>query len=155
MTPRTPPSVSMARRGLFGAICSVAMAWGGTASADSFGAPSGNILCYLGGSDGARTDALTCLIFEASWSLPPYYGDNDPTCNLDRTRTIILPRRGPATARWTCHGDIFWPLPIPKIGYGSDWSVNGFDCTMRKDGVRCRNATNDGFSVRRRALQLN
>lgn len=132
------------------------------AQASSFSAPSGNIICYTVDWD-YSTDKMVppnqremnCLIFDANWSLPPYYGDDDPTCDLDRTRAIILPPTGPATAQWYCHGDVFWPLPNPKIAYGSDWEVLNYACTMRKDGVRCQNASGHGFHVRRSKLTLN
>ncbi|MFK7939826.1 MAG: DUF6636 domain-containing protein [Roseovarius sp.] len=132
------------------------------AHATSFSAPSGNIICYTVNWD-YYTDKLVppdqremnCLVFEADWTLPPYYGDDNPNCDLDRTRAIILPPNGPAAAQWFCHGDVFWPLPNPKIAYGSDWSVSNFACTMREDGVRCQNASGHGFHVRRSKLTLN
>ncbi len=94
-----------------------------------------------------------CLVFEASWTPPNDYGDGDPTCDLDRTRIVILPPDGPATERWVCHGDVFWPIH-GAIGYGSAWSVLGFDCQMAETGVTCQNARGNGFSVRRAARSL-
>ena len=132
------------------------------AQSASFSAPSGNIICYLetldydtGGTLPPARQPLICLVFQANWTLPDDYGDDDPTCDLDRTRTIIMPPRGPATARWTCHGDVFWPYPTPQIAYGSDWSVPSFGCSMRKDGVRCQNLSGHGIHLRRAQLVLN
>ncbi|WP_179381455.1 hypothetical protein [Jannaschia marina] len=123
---------------------------GGPAAADGFASPTGNILCYLEPSAAPATAPVSCLIFEATWPMP----DADPTCDLDRTRMVTLPRRGPARAELACHGDVFWPLPLGTLGYGSEWSVQGIGCSMATDGVRCVNATGDGFHVRRAALTL-
>jgi hypothetical protein len=132
------------------------------AQSASFAAPSGNILCFTETYDYVKNEEiypesqpLVCLVFQANWTLPEYYGYGESTCDLERTRTIIVPPSGPAQARWTCHGDMFWPYPTPKISYGSDWSVANHSCTMRKDGVRCQNATGHGFHVRRAKLTLN
>lgn len=97
---------------------------------------------------------MICLIFEAEWTTPPNYGDGDPTCDLDRTRTVILPQDGPAQVRWTCHGDVFWPAPLGRISYGSQWALMGYTCDMMTSGVRCENPAGNGFLVRRASRAL-
>lgn len=127
-----------------------------TAHAQGFSSPSGNIRCYVDLYE-TRFDAapMVCLVFDADWDLPPDYGDDDPTCDLDRTRTVILPPDGPASARWTCHGDVFWPAPLGRISYGSEWSLASFICTSDTDGVRCVNGQGNSLWVRRASLVLN
>jgi len=128
-----------------------------SAQAAGFASPSGNIRCYVDIYSAAPMDevGLVCLVFSADWDLPPDYGDDDPTCDLDRTRTILLPRDGVGSARWTCHGDVFWPAPLGAISYGSEWSLFGFECDMATDGVRCTNPQGDGFHVRRADVTFN
>ncbi|PTX54339.1 hypothetical protein C8N43_3153 [Litoreibacter ponti] len=123
---------------------------------NGFESPSGNIVCYLDVFSDTPYDqkALHCLIFLADWDMPPDYGDNDPTCDLDRTRIVILPPEAPASARWVCHGDVFWPYPQGALSYGSEWSLPTFTCSVAQDGVRCRNEAGQGFHLRRSALVL-
>ncbi|SFI57542.1 DUF6636 domain-containing protein [Jannaschia pohangensis] len=130
---------------------------GAEARAAGFTSPSGNILCYLDVLSDLPFDEmpLVCLVFEAEWDLPPDYGDDDPTCDFDRTRTILLRPGQPATARWTCHGDVFWPAPLGAISYGSEWSLADYTCAMATDGVRCGNSAGNGFQVRRSSVTLN
>ncbi len=137
----------------------VFMVLAGPALADrpGFASPSGNITCYLQ-DDWERPlppqqRPFVCLIFEATWALPNYYGDDDPTCNLDRTRMLILPPNGPSREQWACHSDVFWPIH-GAIGYGADWSILSFECQMAETGVTCQNGRGNGFSVRRAARTL-
>ena len=127
------------------------------AAARGFTSPSGNIRCYLDiYSPNAYPDQdMICLIFDADWDLPPYYGDDDPTCDLDRTRAIILHPSGPPSEQWFCHGDVFWPAPLASISYGSEWSIFDFTCTMATDGVRCRNGQGNSIAVNRARRELN
>lgn len=129
---------------------------GAPVAAGGFTTPSNNITCYLDVFSPDRIDEVDviCLIFGASWDLPPDFGDKNPTCDLDQTRTVILPPEGPASARWTCHGDVFWPLPLGALSYGSGWSLMGYSCDVDTDGVRCTNASGNRFHVRRAALAL-
>jgi hypothetical protein len=126
------------------------------AMAVGFASPSGNIACYvdLDAGNSVIDAPLVCLIFDAEWDNPPDYGDDDPTCDLDRTRTIILPSVGEASVRWTCHGDVFWPAPLGHISYGSQWSLFNFNCDMGRDGVRCDNSGDGGFRLSRARRQL-
>lgn len=141
------------------AACAALLMLVGPALADrpGFASPSGNIMCYLEDDPFVSLPLtqrdIVCLIFEANWTLPDYYGDDDLTCDLDRTRTIVLPVDGPARARWTCHGDVFWPFH-GAIGYGADWSMVGFACQMAETGVTCQNGRGNGFSVRRAGATL-
>jgi len=113
--------------------------------------------CYIDIYSDARFDEMNmiCLVGDAEWDLPPDYGDDDPTCDLDRTRTVILPPNGPARARWTCHGDVFWPAPLGAISYGSQWSLGAFTCQMETSGVTCTSDAGRSFTVARRTLDLN
>lgn len=126
------------------------------AAANGFSSPSGNITCYLDVFSPARMDEvpLVCLIFDADWPMPPKGTMSDPTCDLDSTRTITLPRNGPASASWTCHGDIFWPVPQGQLSYGSEWSLMGYSCSVQTDGVRCDNGRGSSLWVRRASIAL-
>lgn len=148
MTPRTRLFAKTLSAAI--AFCAAGL-FGHTAQAAGFSSPSGNIRCYVDVYHSAPLDEapLVCLIFDADWDLPPDYGDGDPTCDLDRTRTIVLLPQGEAKARWTCHGDVFWPAPLGKISYGSQWDLFDFTCQMATDGVRCRNASGGSFAVNR------
>lgn len=128
-----------------------------SAQARGFASPSNNIQCYVDLYEAETViDApLVCLIFEADWDLPPDYGDDDPTCDLDRTRTVILSSVGEASVRWTCHGDVFWPAPLGKISYGSQWFLFNFECEVARTGVRCSNTGDGGFVVNRAGVTLN
>ena len=122
--------------------------------AEGFASPSGNIVCYAeldGGMSAARAP-LVCLIFEANWDVEV---DDDPSCNLDRTRAISLPRNGAPTEHLMCHGDVFWPAPLGAISYGSEWSFVDFTCSMATDGVRCSNASGNSIAVNRARRELN
>ncbi|WP_375280086.1 hypothetical protein [Pseudooctadecabacter sp.] len=68
---------------------------------------------------------------------------------------MILPPNGPASARWTCRGDVFWPAPLGRISSGSEWSLASFTCTSDTDGVRCVNGQGNSLWVRRAELVLN
>lgn len=122
------------------------------AAAAGFASPSGNIRCFVDiySSDPIDEVDLVCLIFQADWPMPIL----DDGCDLDKTRMIILPRQGAATATRACHGDVFWPEPLGAISYGSEWSLMGFTCSMATDGVRCENGQGGDFWVRRAALVL-
>ncbi|MCF2869652.1 hypothetical protein L0664_01115 [Octadecabacter sp. G9-8] len=118
--------------------------------AAGFASPSGNIRCYLDVySDLPFGDMpMVCLIFDADWDLPPDYGDSDPTCDLDRTRTLILQPTGRPQERWTCHGDVFWPEPLGTLSYGSEWSMLGYGCRVETRGVTCTNGDKTFFVSR-------
>lgn len=122
------------------------------ASADGFRTPSGNIWCYLDVFNSLSYDdlPLICLVGEADW---PMQGA-DPDCGLDETRMIVLPPRGPASVETACHGDVFWPVPLGALSYGSEWSLGVFTCSVAADGVRCDNGAGGAFHVRRAALVL-
>jgi len=128
----------------------------GPAQASGFSSPSGNIQCFLGGAAGANfaDRPMVCLIFQADWPVTAGGGDSDPSCDLDSTRTLVLPPDGPAQVSWSCHGDVFWPAPLGEISYGAQWSDSVYTCSMATDGVRCENGQGNGFAVRRAARKL-
>lgn len=154
MIQRTRPFAKMLTRTASALIllCTAGPAW-----AVGFASPSGNIKCYvdLYGPGTVDQAGLVCLVFDADWDLPPEYGDDDPTCDLDRTRAIFLPRTGAPFEHWICHGDVFWPAPLGAISYGSQWSLFNFTCTMDRDGVRCANETGDIIAANRARRMLN
>lgn len=122
------------------------------AQANGFSTPSGNILCYwdpMPSGDYENTP-LTCLVFEADWGEPSGLQD----CGLDETRALTLPRNGSAQFEWYCHGDVFWPLPLGALDYGSKWTLRGFECEVETNGVRCTNRSGNGFHVRRAAYSM-
>lgn len=122
-----------------------------------FASPSNNITCYLDtGYDAGSPLAdspFVCLIFSADWDPAIDYGDDDPTCDLDRTRIVILPPNAPAVERWVCHGDVFYPIH-GAISYGSGWSFLDYACDMTTTGVSCENGAGNGFTVRRASRDL-
>ena len=154
MTPRTRPFARMLT-----ALNAQIMAclFASPALAAGFSSPSGNIRCYVDLYNAQSLDEvpMVCLVFAADWDLPPDYGDDDPTCDLDRTRTVILTHGQSPVARWTCHGDVFWPAPLGKISYGSQWSLFDFTCDMAMTGVRCDDGQGHGFAVNSAGVMLN
>lgn len=151
MTPRTKPFAKTLT-----ALSAVVLACAASsAQAVGFASPSGNIRCYLDVYSDVPFDEklLVCLVFDADWDLPPYGGGYDPGCDLDSTRTVTLPHNAPATAEWTCHGDVFWPAPLGTISYGSEWSLLGFICDMATTGVTCLNEAGHTVSINRAGVQ--
>lgn len=120
------------------------------AAAAGFVSPSGNIICYVGlyGAVPIAEAPLTCLIFEAEWDMPADYNGSDPNCDLDSTRMLTLPAKGRPSEMWACHGDVFWPAPLGRISYGSEWSLFAYTCTMATRGVTCTNGDKTLFVSR-------
>lgn len=147
MTPKTKPFA----RTLTALSALIAGLAATPAVANGFQSPSGNINCYLDvfSSQPYGELDMICLIFETSIDLPTTFADEDPGCDLDRTRAFILPKSGPARGELYCHGDVFWPIPLGALSYGSEWSLSGYTCSMATDGVRCTNQTGHGFHVSR------
>lgn len=147
------------RTRLFAATVSalILLALSTPAMAAGFTSPSGNIKCYVDIYARVPFDdvQMICLVSDADWDLPNDYGDGYPTCDLDRTRAIFLPPTGAPYAHWICHGDVFWPVPLGKISYGSEWSLNHYTCSMATDGVRCTNASGNMLDVNRARFDLN
>lgn len=151
MIRKTKRSVSMDKITTYkgAALAALFAFWGGPAVAGpGFQTPSGNIVCYV---QGWETPVLNCLIFEADWEAREH---SEPGCDLDETRMISLSVSDPTVSDWACHGDVFWPLPLPVLSYGSGWSLAGFDCDVATDGVYCTAPSGHGFDIARRALDL-
>lgn len=153
MTRKTPPFAKT-----LSVLACVGLASPALADRPGFASPSRNILCYIDtdydGGRGIADSDMVCLIASADWSPPVDYGDDDPTCDLDATRILILPPDAPARERWVCHGDIFFPIH-GAISYGSTWSFLDYTCDVATSGVRCTNANGNGFSVNRAGRTLN
>lgn len=134
----------------------VGACFAGEAHAQGFASPSGNIRCYLDDTVQNILEApLHCLIFEADWDPALGLGESAPDCDLDSTRMVILSQHGGARFQWACHGDMFWPEPLPVLTYGSGWQIFGFDCAITPEGVRCTNRDGyHGFSMARRHIVL-
>lgn len=148
MIPRTQPFVWTASL-----ITALLVASPSFAERASFSSPSGNITCYLeheGGADPADSP-LICLVFAADWTGQPYKSED---CGLDQTRQVQMFQTGKPEVYWGCHGDVFWPLPTPTIGYGSTWSVTGYSCEMAQTGVSCQNTDGNGFKLRRAVVEV-
>jgi len=156
MTRKTPPFAKTLSALLVGLCASAPAALAQDVyAAPGFTSPSGNITCYIDYYDSApQSEAgLVCLIFEANWDIAADgTGNTDPDCALDTTRSVELPRSGAPRAAEVCHGDVFWPLPMGAIGYGSTWSLFSYTCEMATTGVLCQNGSG-GFKLNRRAFE--
>ena len=135
----------------FGLVAGTAGAGEGGMDTPSFGSPSGNIICYVPDVFASRYGEakLVCHIFSADWA-PPLEED----CNLDRTPTLTLGPEGAPRESIECHGDVFWPVPIPTLSYGSIWSIFGYRCEVARSGVTCTNESGHGFEIARRGRRM-
>ena len=135
-------------------LTALLMAMPSFAERATFSSPSGNITCYLedhGVFDVAERP-LVCIVFEADWPVLPHAGSEE--CDLDAMHQIVMYPAGIPEPMIGCHGDVFWPLPEVKIGYGSTWSVTGYTCDMATTGVSCQNTDGHGFKLRRAAVEV-
>jgi hypothetical protein len=115
----------------------------GTASASivSFRMPSKNIYCAE--FSGARA-TLRCDIRSGVKPLPP----KPASCDFDWGAGFTLGRRG--RARISCVSDSVFNASARVLRYGTTWRRDGFTCTSRVAGLRCKNATGHGFFLSRK-----
>jgi hypothetical protein len=104
-----------------------------------FESPTHNIGCAISAKSGVR-----CDIRVHTWKPPP-----KPTgCDVDWGNGLEVTQRG--NGRWVCAGDtVFGGKRV--LGYGKSIKRGRYECTSRKNGMRCVNLRNDhGFKLARR-----
>jgi len=116
----------------------LAMAPPAHAAPIQFESPSHNIGCYLAKS-GAR-----CDIKAHTWTPPK----KPRSCDVDWGSGLEVGRRG--FGRWVCAGDtVFGGKQV--LAYRKSIRRGRFQCTSRRNGMRCVNLRNDhGFKLARR-----
>jgi len=124
----------------------VALALGLVAAAPAsaatfFETPSHNIGCVISKS------SARCDIRERAWKPPP----KPASCPVDWGFGLTVERRG--VARFVCAGDtVFGGKRV--LGYGESIRRGRFECTSRRNGVRCVNLRNEhGFRLARRSAR--
>jgi hypothetical protein len=120
-------------------VAAFAVAAAPAGAATFFESPSHNIGCVISAKTGVRCDIRT-----HTWKPPP-----KPTaCDVDWGNGLEVGRRG--LGRWVCAGDtVFGGTRV--LGYRESIKRGRFECTSRRNGMRCVNARNDhGFKLARR-----
>lgn len=108
-------------------------------AATFFESPTHNIGCAISAKSGVR-----CDIRVHTWKPPP-----KPTaCEVDWGNGLGVGLRG--NGRWVCAGDtVFGGKRV--LGYRKSIKRGRYECTSRRDGMRCVNLRNDhGFKLARR-----
>ena len=119
----------------------------GAAWADGFRTPSDNIYCLAGDWDG--TVELRCDIRSNAAAIPPPPAD----CELDWGNAFVVSGAAVPASR-ACAGDTVMDPAYPILHYGSKWEQHGFICSVETDGVTCRNAHGNGFSLSKKSQTL-
>ena len=128
-------------RTLLAALCVSALtARTASAAIVSFRMPSKNIYCAEFTGAGAT---LRCDIRSGVKPLPP----KPASCDFDWGAGFTLGRR--SRARISCVSDSVYNASARVLRYGTTWRRDGFTCTSRVAGLRCRNATGHGFFLSR------
>jgi hypothetical protein len=111
---------------------------GPVSGATFFESPSHNIGCVIS-KTGAR-----CDIRVRTWDPPP----KPASCPVDWGQGLTVERRG--VARFVCAGDtVFGGKRV--LGYRKSIRRGRFECTSRRNGMRCVNVGNGhGFKLARR-----
>ena len=122
-------------------LCGPSVAAGSTLI--SFRTPSGNIGCVYASGLGSAP-SLRCDIRSG---LKPKPARPRGCVDLDWGDSYELGRTGRATV--TCHGDTAILPNARVLRYGTTWSRNGFTCSSRAAGLRCRNSIGHGFFLSR------
>jgi hypothetical protein len=120
------------------AVVGLAFAAVPASGAVQFETPSHNIGCALSAS-GAR-----CDIREHAWKPPP----KPKSCPVDWGFGLEVGRRG--FAQWVCAGDtVLGGKQV--LAYRKSIRRGRFECTSRRNGMRCVNLRSDhGFKLARR-----
>ena len=133
---------------LFGIFVLAAAAVVDGARADGFRTPSDNIHCLAEEWQGEAW--LRCDIRASTAPAPPRPAD----CELDWGHAFTVSEDAlPATP--ACAGDTVLDPSYPILHYGSKWEQHGFVCSVETDGVTCRNAHGNGFSLSKKQQTLN
>jgi hypothetical protein len=106
-----------------------------------FRTPSSNIGCLFSSEPGMGGPSLRCDIRSGLKPRPARRG-----CDLDLTG-YELGTRGRATI--VCAGDTAVNGRAKALRYGTRWAKEGFSCTSRRAGLRCKNRSGHGFFLSR------
>ena len=108
-------------------------------AATFFESPSHNIGCAISAKSGVR-----CDIRAHTWKPPP----KPKSCPVDWGNGLEVTRHG--FAHWVCAGDtVFGGTTV--LAYRKSIQRGRFECTSRRNGMRCVNLRNDhGFKLARR-----
>ena len=121
-----------------GSIFAALLAASPASAATFFKTPSGNIGCVISKS------LARCDIRTKAWEPPP----RPASCPVDWGNGLIVERRG--RGRFTCAGDTVLG-GTRVLAYRKSIRRGRFQCTSRRNGVRCVNLRNDhGFKLARR-----
>jgi Family of unknown function (DUF6636) len=107
-----------------------------------FRTPSGNIGCVYATGFG-KGASLRCDIRSGLKPKPA----RPKNCDLDWGDSYELGVTGRAYV--TCHGDTAIDPHARVLRYGTTWKKNGFACTSKRTGLRCRNRSGHGFFMSR------
>jgi hypothetical protein len=123
---------------LVAAVGGLLLAAAPASAATFFESPSHNIGCVISKA-GAR-----CDIRARSWDPPP----KPASCPVDWGQGLTVERRG--VARFVCAGDtVFGGKRV--LAYRKSIRRGRFECTSRRNGMRCVNVRNQhGFKLARR-----
>jgi hypothetical protein len=110
----------------------------GASGADTFRTPSGNIRCSYEHYSFAPVD-LRCDITTGVKPLPP----RPKSCDVDWGVGYAMRQRGPAHV--LCAGDTVSSPNARVLAYGRTRQFGIFRCTSTRAGLRCVNATGNGF----------
>jgi Family of unknown function (DUF6636) len=106
--------------------------------ADTFRTPSGNIRCAYEHYSFAPVD-LRCDIITGVRPLPP----RPKSCDVDWGVGYAMRQRRPAHV--VCAGDTVSDPSARVLAYGTTRQFGVFRCTSTRAGLRCVNATGNGF----------
>ncbi len=109
----------------------------------AFTSPSGNIACVM---DGFST---SCWIGEKTWTIEQ---PSAPECEeSDWGNAVDLSADGPS---FPCYTDFGWDPSAPAMAYGVSVQLGPFRCDSAETGVTCTNASGNGFTVAKAAVNL-
>ena len=108
-------------------------------AATFFESPSHNIGCAISAKEGVR-----CDIRVHTWKPPP----KPSGCELDWGNGLAVGLHG--NGRWVCAGDTVFGGKV-VLGYRKSIKRGRYECTSRRNGMRCINVRNEhGFTLARR-----
>jgi hypothetical protein len=125
------------------ALLALALAAPAQAILVQFRTPTSNIGCVYSFEPGTSGRYLRCDILSGLKPKPR----RPKGCTLDWTFGFQKSRTG--RARTVCAGDTALNPRAKVLRYGHKWSANGFTCTSRRTGLRCRNRSAHGFFLSR------
>jgi hypothetical protein len=123
---------------LVAAIVLAAPATAAVADPLMFQTPSRNIACVTSGN------ILRCDMRVLGNAPRP----KPKSCHFDYGHAFFVTKTG-RRGRGMCVSDAVGGPGTPTVRYGTTWRRNGFQCRVRRTGLRCVNPRNHGFELRR------